>query len=148
LVAEVQADIGDGEFSAWVDPQLTPIYRDSPNLVIKGEGFNPAGTTLQFTNGLLGKGKNYTISSITENQLVLSLTYGSHWRRNPKNLPSPLTLLSVNVGKGWIPVGPPNAKKGRSVATVYQRPVVIPSSSEVFETHTHQIIIRGEGFTK
>jgi hypothetical protein len=96
----------------------------------------------------MGRGVNYTITSTTSEQLVLSLKPDSHWRRNTENMPGPLTLLAVNVGNGWVPVGPVNAKKGRVVATVFERPFVSENKGSIYQTHTHQLVIRGSGFTK
>jgi hypothetical protein len=57
-------------------------------------------------------------------------------------------LLAVNVGNGWVPVGPVNAKKGRAVATVFERPQIDESKGTIYQTHTHQLVVRGSGFTK
>jgi hypothetical protein len=47
--------------------------------------------------------------------LHMKLAPGSKWRANPDNLPGPLVLLAVDAGAGFVPVGPTEAKKGRTV---------------------------------
>lgn len=51
----------------------------------------------------------------TKDLLRMKLTPGSKWRANPANLPGPLVLLAVDAGAGFVPVGPTEAKKGRTV---------------------------------
>eukprot|EP00602_Paraphysomonas_sp_CaronLab_P000644 CAMPEP_0185025370 /NCGR_PEP_ID=MMETSP1103-20130426/8354_1 /TAXON_ID=36769 /ORGANISM="Paraphysomonas bandaiensis, Strain Caron Lab Isolate" /LENGTH=924 /DNA_ID=CAMNT_0027558559 /DNA_START=154 /DNA_END=2928 /DNA_ORIENTATION=+ len=122
------------------------IYHDDPSVKIKGSGFNPDETTLRFNNGLLGKGVNYTITSLSENSMTLRLTPGSLWRKNVENLPGYLTLLAVNAGEGFVAVGPTNAGKGRDVARVFERPNVFSSFTKIYRTHSHELHIRGVGF--
>ena len=59
-----------------------------------------------------------TITSQVEHTaelLRMKLTPGAKWRANPANLPGPLVLLAVDAGAGFVPVGPTEAKKGRTV---------------------------------
>jgi hypothetical protein len=124
------------------------VYNDQLTITIKGTGFNPLGNTLRFTNGILGKGVNYTITSATAESLTLRLAAGSHWRKNVENLPGYLTLLAVNAGEGYVAVGPTNAAKGRDVATVFEKPTVYSGAVKLYQTHSHELRIRGAGFTK
>jgi len=78
-IAEVQADLdlhGVTVESA-ADQQL--VYWDEPNIMVTGAGFNVAGSTLRWANGILGKGVNYTTTSTTENTIMLRIVTGSHW---------------------------------------------------------------------
>ena len=127
-VAEVQADLGQHGVTVESHPDRF-IYQSEATLFVRGEGFFPGNTTLRWANGLRGKGVNYTTStSASPNQLTLlrnteTDTAGKQthkWRNNPKNLPGPLVLLAVNAGAGWVPVGPTEMKKGRTVATVFE----------------------------
>jgi hypothetical protein len=78
----------------------------------------------------------------------LPLKTGSQWRKNVENLPGYLTLLAVNAGEGFVAVGPTNAAKGRDVATVFERPDVHSSNTKLYRTHSHELHLKGEGFTK
>ena len=123
------------------------IYHDQPTITITGTGFNPLGNTLRFSNGILGKGVNYTLTKSTETKLTCTLTPGSFWRGNVDNLPGYLTLLAVNAGEGFVAVGPVNSAKGRDIATVFERPTIHSGNSKLFQTHTHELHIYGAGFT-
>lgn len=125
------------------------IYHDDPVIKIKGTGFKEGGPNrLAFSNGILGRGKNYTTTEHTATELSLKIAAGSMWRRNGENLPGYLTLLAVDAGGGFISVGPINAGKGRDVASVFERPSIHPAApvEKIFRTHSHELLIRGTGF--
>lgn len=145
-IAEVQADL-DLHGVTVDDTYLEQvIYHDAPSVYINGEGFNPLGSVFRFANGLLGKGVNYTLSQVTDTSASLRLVPGSHWRKNVESLPGFLTLLAVNAGEGYVAVGATNAKKGRDIARVFERPVVYSANTKLFRTHSHELHIYGEGF--
>lgn len=146
-VAEVQADLGAHGVTVADSPEER-FYQNTGKVTIYGTGFNTSHNTLRFANGLRGKGVNYTAVKHTDTQLVLDLTKGSLWRQNPKNLPGPLVLLAVDAGAGFVPVGPTEAKKGRTVATIFEIPTVAASSAKIYNMHTHEIWVQGTGFTK
>ena len=154
LVAEVQVDLGAHGVRVETTYADQKVYQSSPRLSVKGTGFNEttALNTLKWGNSLRGKGINYTITRGTSEKLDLELAPFSRWRANEKNLPSPLLLLAVNAGAGLVPVGPTEAKKGRRVATVYEDPGVVAVKEDalptLFRTHTHELWLRGWGFTK
>jgi hypothetical protein len=145
-VGEVEADLEGHSITASETAENQVIYHDEASIKVKGSGFNPDDTTLRFSNGLLGKGVNYTISSLSETSMTLRLTPGSFWRKNVDNLPGYLTLLAVNAGQGFIAVGPKNAGKGRDIARVFERPNVFSSFTKIYRTHSHELHIRGVGF--
>lgn len=147
-VAEVQADLDLHGVTVETTATEQVIYHDQASIVIKGSGFNTLGNTLRFANGILGKGVNYTTSQTSESQITLKVVSGSHWRKNVENLPGFLTLLAVNAGEGFVAVGPTNAAKGRDVATVFERPIVYSGNTKLYRTHSHELHIKGEGFTK
>ena len=101
---------------------------------------------LRFANGLLGKGVNYTSLTQSTTSIVLTLSPGSHWRRNVENLPGYLTLLAVNAGAGFVAVGLTNAIKGVDVAKVFERPLLFSSLTKINRTRSHKWHIRGAGF--
>lgn len=147
-VAEVQANLESHDIKVEATADVQYLYNDDPILKIKGSGFNELGTTLRFANGILGKGVNYTTTSITSEVISLKLSLGSNWRRNVDNLPGVLTLLAVSGGDGYVAVGPINAAKGRDVATVFERPKVYSGANvKLYRTHSHELHIRGAGFT-
>jgi hypothetical protein len=146
VVATVTSDLEAHDVSAKTTEADQAIYHDDGTVTIQGQGFNPYETTLRFSNGLLGKGVNYTIGQISETSLTLRLTPGSLWRKNVENLPGYLTLLAVNAGAGFVAVGPMNAAKGVDVARVFERPNVFSSFTKLFRTHSHELHIRGVGF--
>ena len=145
-VGEVQADLEGHAITVSDTAENQVIYHDEMSVKVKGTGFNPDDTTLRFSNGLLGKGVNYTMSSVSETSLTLRLSHGSLWRKNVENLPGYLTLLAVNAGEGFIAVGPKNAGKGRDIARVFERPNVFSSLTKIYRTHSHELHIRGVGF--
>jgi len=147
-VAEVQADLDLHGVTVETTADQQRLYSDDPNLIITGTGFNPDGNTLRFSNNLIGKGVNYTTGSTSETSISLRLEPGSNWRKNPENLPGVLTLLSVNAGAGFVAVGPTNAKKGRDVATIFERPQVHSSNKRLYKTQSHELHITGTGFPK
>ena len=57
-------------------------------------------------------------------------------------------MLAAEAGDGWVPLGPTAAKAGRNVATVFEDPSVEASDIEIYRTQTHQLLVRGTGFTK
>lgn len=59
-----------------------------------------------------------------------------------------MVLLAAEAGDGWVPLGPTAAKAGRKVATVFEDPSVEASDIEIYRTHTHELAIKGTGFTK
>lgn len=146
IVANVASDLDAHSVSVKSTEEDQAVYHDAGSIFIQGSGFNPDETTLRFSNGLLGKGVNYTISQLTETSAVLKLTPGSLWRKNVENLPGYLTLLAVNAGAGLVAVGPMNAGKGVDVARVFERPNVFSSFTKLFRTHSHELHIRGVGF--
>ena len=148
VVAEVQADLDLHGVTVETTADTQRVYHDDPNLIISGSGFNPNGNVLRFTNGIVGKGINFTAISNTETSISLRLEPGSFWRKNVENLPGVLTLLAVNAGAGFVAVGPTNAKKGRDVATVFERPSVFSSNKRLYRTQSHELHIRGTGFPK
>jgi len=147
-VAEVQADLDLHGVTVETSAPEQFLYWDDLNLMITGTGFNVQGNTLRFANGILGKGVNYTTLSQTENTINIRLSAGSHWRKNPENLPGFLTLLAVNAGVGFVAVGPTNAAKGRDIATIFERPTVFSSNTRIYSTHSHELHIKGYGFPK
>jgi hypothetical protein len=126
------------------DSQL--IYHDQPQIVVRGQNFNPVGNVLRWANGLLGNGVNYTTVSSSENMITLRLVPGSTWRKIMADLPGTLTLLAVNAGGGFVAVGPINSGKGCDVATVFERPTVLYSPVQIFRSYSHELRIRGSGF--
>ncbi|CAE7728636.1 unnamed protein product, partial [Symbiodinium microadriaticum] len=146
IVANVVGDLDAHAVTAKTTEDDQAIYHDSPTVLIQGSGFNPDETSLRFSNGILGKGVNYTLTQMSENSLTLRLTPGSLWRKNVENLPGYLTLLAVNAGGGFVAVGPRNAAKGVDVARVFERPNVFSSYTKLYRTHTHELHIRGVGF--
>lgn len=146
LVAEVQADLDLHGVTVETTSEEQLLYDDETNLLITGTGFNPIGNTLRWSNGLTGNGVNYTMVRSTENSISLRLNTGSHWRANFVNLPGVLTLLAVNAGEGFVAVGPTNAKKGRDIATIFERPAVYSCMNKVYRTHSHEFHFNGTGF--
>lgn len=145
-VAEVQANLDLRGVIVETTSNQQLIYADEPNLIISGAGFNPAGNTLRFTNGLLGKNINFTTVATTDSSISLRLVPGSFWRKKFENLPGALTLLAVNAGEGFVAVGPTNAAKGRDVAMVFERPNVYSDNKKIYRTHSHELHIKGVGF--
>lgn len=148
LVGEVQADLELHGVTVETSAPDQVIYHDQPTITLRGTGFNPLGNTLRWANGILGKGVNYTAVSTTDTAISLRIVPGSHWRKNVENLPGYLTLLAVNAGEGFVAVGPTNAAKGRDIATVFERPTVYSSNTKLYQTHSHELHIKGLGFPK
>eukprot|EP01040_Poterioochromonas_malhamensis_P015713 gene15713-17642_t len=123
------------------------IYVDEPNVVVTGSGFHSDGNVLRFTNGLLGSGVNFTMSS-SDSMITLYLVPGSLWRKDFENLPCPLTVLAVNVGSGYVAVGHTNPRRGRGsdIAMVFERPKVFPNHKSIHRTHSRELHIKGTGF--
>merc|ERR1719201_1640246 len=68
---------------------------------------------------------------------------------NPANLPGPLKLLAVNAGVGLVPVGPTEAKKGRTVATIFEDPAITANPQQtVYQSPTIHEWVTGRGFTR
>jgi hypothetical protein len=120
-VAFVQAD-----FSAESTAADQMVYWDESSLIISGTGFNPQSNALLWANGV-----EYTTGLTTETTIQLKIETGRHWLQNPENLPGYLTLLAVNTGWGFVPVGPFNTWKGRDIATVFERPKVLSSYTKI-----------------
>jgi len=147
VVAEVQANLG----THGVTVESTPderFYQNMGELVILGTGFNETHNTLRFANGIRGKGVNYTTVEHTKELIRMKLGAGSSWRANPSNLPGPLILLAVDAGGGFVPVGPTEAKKGRTVATIFETPTIVKNEDPIYQTHTHELWVKGTGFTR
>jgi hypothetical protein len=83
-VAEVQADLDLHGVTVETTADQQLIYWDEPNIMITGTGFNAAGNTLRWANGILGKGVNYTTTSTSETSISLRIMPGSHWRTNQR----------------------------------------------------------------
>ena len=147
-VAEVQADLDLHGVTVETSAPQQLIYHDEPNIIVTGTGFNTQGNTLRWANGILGKGVNYTTVATSETSISIRIVPGSHWRKNVENLPGYLTLLAVNAGEGFVAVGPTNAAKGRDIATVFERPAIYSSNTKLYRTHSHELHIKGVGFTK
>jgi len=147
VIAEVQANLG----AHGVTVESTPderFYQNTGELVVLGTGFNESHNTLRFANGIRGKGVNYTTVAHTKDQIRMQLASGSKWRANPANLPGPLVLLAVDAGAGFVPVGPTEAKKGRTVATIFETPEVNQKTKDIYQSHSHELWITGKGFTR
>jgi hypothetical protein len=147
LVAEVQADLD----LHGVTVESTPnerSYQSTGKISVIGEGFNPTDNHFRFANGLRGHGVNYTTVEHSPTIITMQLTPGSKWRSNSENLPGPLNLLAVDAGAGFVAVGPTEAKKGRTVATIFEDIYISPNSKTVFSSHSHEIWIVGRGFTR
>eukprot|EP00968_Pinguiococcus_pyrenoidosus_P009567 scaffold743_cov267-Pinguiococcus_pyrenoidosus.AAC.6 len=151
LVAEVQADVGQAA-GVVVIPNLDLLmYQTSPTLSITGAGFNlePEGQNLMaFANGIRGQGLNFTVTGKDEKSLTLTLAEGSKWRQNPDNLPGPLLLLSLNIGKGWVPLGSTRAKRGRVVARIFETPTVNAGEEKLYLGQTTVLKVQGAGFVQ
>jgi len=145
-VAEVQADLDLHGVTVETTADNQFLYSDDPNLIITGKGFSTSGNTLRFSNGIVGKGVNFTAIANSESSISLRLEPGSLWRKNAENLPGVLTLLAVNAGAGFVAVGPTNAKKGRDVATIFERPMVYSSNKRIYKSQSHELHIMGQGF--
>eukprot|EP01041_Mallomonas_annulata_P008000 gene8000-16377_t len=148
IVAEVQADLDLHGVTVETTADHQFLYHDDANLIISGSGFNPLGNTLRFANGIVGKGVNFTATTSSDTSIALRLEPESSWRKNVENLPGVLTLLAVNAGAGFVAVGPTNAKKGRDVATIFERPSVFSSNKKLYRTQSHELHIMGAGFPK
>jgi hypothetical protein len=148
IVAVVQANLDLHGVTVETTAAKQLLYHDDPTLVITGEGFNPQGNTLRFSNGILGKNVNYSATSMTETSIKLKLQHSSSWRKNMDNLPGVLTLLAVNAGPGFVAVGPRNTGIGRDVATIFERPDVHSNNTKLYRTQSHELHISGTGFPR
>jgi hypothetical protein len=147
-VAVVQANLDLHGVTVETTAAKQLLYHDDPTLVITGEGFNPQGNTLRFSNGILGKSVNYSSTSFTETSIKLKLQHFSSWRKNMDNLPGVLNLLAVNAGEGFVAVGPRNTGIGRDVATIFERPDVHSNNTKLYRTQSHELHISGTGFPR
>jgi len=148
LVAEVQADLDVHGVTVESTPNERS-YQSTGRISVIGTGFNAADNHMRFANGLRGHGVNYTTVEHSTDMLTLELKSGSKWRHNSENLPGPLILLAVDAGGGFVAVGPTEAKKGRTVATIFEDVVVVPNPGKVlFSSHSHELWIVGKGFTR
>ncbi|CAN0066429.1 unnamed protein product [Pylaiella littoralis] len=146
-IAEMQADTKGHSISVENHEEVS-MYQSTKVLTIAGIGFNPDNTKFRFGNTALLEGKNYTATGITPYSATISLTEGSKWRLNDEALPGPLLLLAADSGDGFVPLGSTNAKAGRKVATVYEDPKLEESHTEIGRTLTHELNLKGSGFTK
>jgi len=147
LVAEVQADVGHASGVVIIPSIEKKIYQNTAKLEITGAGFNTSeggSNLLRFANGLRGKGINFTVSSVAAGNLTLDLAAGSLWRKSVENLPGPLNLLSYNAGKGWVPLGSTEARRGVIAAKVYVAPRVNPGTAQLFIGQSHELEITGQ----
>lgn len=148
-IAMVQADsVVNANIHVNPNPDYK-VYQTTSELVLGAEGFNmtrKSANLLRFTNGLRGKGINFTIGAVAEEAMTLNLKPGSKWRANPSRLPGPLNLLSANVGHGWVPLGATKLKRGRIVAKVFTTPSVLPGDEVLYRTQSHALTIQGAGF--
>jgi hypothetical protein len=145
-VADVQENVDYHPIQVDRTAYTQLLYTDDPQLIISGEGFNVVGNTLRFSNGLLGQNINYTTTATTANSITLRLVPGSFWETNVQHLPGPLTVLAVDAGQGFVPVGPMNSGDGCDIATVFERPVVHAANEMLFRTHSHALRITGSGY--
>lgn len=155
VVAEVQVNLGGHGVTIDPNPDLL-MYQTDPSLILKGEGFGHVAEVegfgaprLRWGNGLLGRGVNYSATEYDDKQIELVLKPGSMWRRNGANLPAPLTLLAVDAGSGFVAVGATEFRKGVRVATIFETPAVRANPlTSLFRTHSAQLWITGQGFTR
>jgi len=148
LIAEVQADL-EGHGVSVVTNIDKKVYQSTEELKIEGSGFRTAEkgqNKLRFANNLIGGGTNYTISSVTADSLTLTLTKGSKWKIRVDHLPSPLNILAIDAGDGFVALGPSAAKSGRNIAMVYEDPTLVKSDKKIYRTHTHTLGVEGTGF--
>jgi len=152
-VADVQENLVAHAITVEDTAASQMIYQDEESVTVKGSGFNDKdkGNRLSFSNGIIGKGKNYTTTEHSATQLTLKLAPGSLWRKNGESLPGYLTLLAVDAGGGFVSVGPINSGKGRDIAAVFERPSIQAAAPgtqvvQLFRTHSHELAIRGAGF--
>eukprot|EP00640_Fibrocapsa_japonica_P000471 CAMPEP_0113936124 /NCGR_PEP_ID=MMETSP1339-20121228/3090_1 /TAXON_ID=94617 /ORGANISM="Fibrocapsa japonica" /LENGTH=895 /DNA_ID=CAMNT_0000938473 /DNA_START=132 /DNA_END=2819 /DNA_ORIENTATION=+ /assembly_acc=CAM_ASM_000762 len=142
-VAEVQADLDAHGIT--VIPSSQPIYQSTPEFTVDGTGFGSAGMSFRFSNSIT----NFTVQVMGTEAATLKLKPGAQWRKQVEKLPGPLTMLAAkHQGAGWVPLGATAAKRGRSVAVVFEDPVILPSSAQHFNTHSHHITVSGKGFVK
>jgi hypothetical protein len=125
------------------------VYNDQLTITIKGTGFNPLFNALRFTNGILGKGVNYTVTSATAESLTLRLAAGSRWSDGS---PGYLILWAINAGEGFFKVGNTKPAMGTAVATVFEKPTVdhgftCSSDGKLYKTRCKRLHLGGSGFT-
>eukprot|EP01034_Spumella_vulgaris_P041476 gene41476-51371_t len=81
--------------------------------------------------------------------MTVRLTPGSHWIKDSETFPTPLTLLAVNTGEGFVAVSSPGGAaniKGVDVAMVFERPTVFSSNNKLYRTSSPELHIKGKGF--
>jgi hypothetical protein len=122
------------------------LYTTDTELIISGSGFNTAGTTLKFANGLLGNGVNYTTIIFNTTTMMLRLVPGGRWRPNNGNSVGPLVLFAVNAGRGFVTVGPTNSDRGRYIATIFEYPEVFAAKTKLYHARPCKLTIKGSGF--
>ncbi|CAN0080830.1 unnamed protein product, partial [Ectocarpus sp. 6 AP-2014] len=144
-IAEMQADMKGHSLSVETHDEVT-MYQSSKVLTIAGQGFNSSYTRFRFANSLL-EGRNFT-QVVTPESATFALEEGSKWRQDAPSWPAPLVLLAADAGDGFVPLGATTAKAGRKVATIYEDPRLEPSLQEIGRTLTHELYLRGTGFTK
>ena len=152
IVAQVNADLNTdlNTNSVTVHSSATRqlIYHDEPRIKIWGSGFSNSGNSIRFSNGILGRSTNYTITGVSKSLMTLRLIAPSLWYEDLKTLPRMLTILSVNSGEGFMPQGLENVPKGCNIATVFELPHVNRANTEVYRTKSRVLSIFGRGFTR
>lgn len=146
-VAQVNADVGTNGVTVRSTAAKQLIYHDEPRIKIWGTGFSSNGNSLRFSNGLLGRSINYTITGVSNTLITLRLIAPSVWYQNLEELPRMLTVLSINSGEGFLPQGLQNNPRGCPVATVFELPHVNRLGNEVYRTKDREITVYGRGFT-
>ena len=146
-VAQVNADVGTNGVTVRSTAAKQLIYHDEPRIKIWGTGFSSNGNSLRFSNGILGRSINYTITGVSNKLITLRLIAPSVWYKSLEELPRMLTVLSINSGEGFLPQGLENTPRGCHVATVFELPHVNRAGTEVYRTKGREITVYGRGFT-
>lgn len=147
-VAQVNADVGTNSVTVRSTAAKQLIYHDEPRIKIWGTGFSSNGNSLRFSNEILGRSINYTITGVSNKLITLRLIAPSVWYKNLEELPRMLTVLSINSGEGFLPQGLENTPRGCHVATVFELPHVNRLGTKVYRTKGREITIYGRAFTK
>jgi hypothetical protein len=147
IVAQVNADVGTNSVTVRSTAAKQLIYHDEPRIKIWGTGFSSNGNSLRFSNGILGRSINYTITGVSNTLITLRLIAPSVWYKNMEELPRLLTVLSINAGEGFLPQGLENNPRGCPVATVFELPHVNRLGNKVYRTKDREITVYGRGFT-
>lgn len=147
IVAQVNSDLNTNSVTVRSSAARQLIYHDEPRVTIWGSGFSTSGNSLRFSNGIMGRSVNYTITGVSNTLITLRLIAPSVWYNDLKTLPRMLTVLSVNSGEGFLPQGLENVPKGCHVATVFELPHVSRANTEVYRTKSREFSVYGRGFT-